>query len=541
MAGDYEADNRRYDHPGWRRPAPLARAATMALYSWQEPGLVFGLSMLAAAPFILAALFSPALLSLAPTIEIIAPVADARAALGGAAPFADAASPFYLVLLMAGDLFFDAPGKIHLAAKAFGAILIASPLAYFASARFPAALAALLTGAVAAFAAAPFAGPTEISVALFLAPAVALIAAPADESGMRARIEGVLAGAMLFALWNSHALFALLGFLMLSACPFLTGKRRLDRYVAALGVAVLAALAAEALAPGLALSRASAASGLLSRVDALTSGAGVWGLAGFAASTAIVILASAVFGGAEHRRAWLTAAVFAVVSVAVARIAGAQTAPIFVVAAAIAVFSVASPFYDGIFRQHDRASIAIAAVAAMLTIFWTAAIVVQSAAQFSLQLRSASSAPADVRAAFGLVQPGGATVARWVEEGRFSTPGARELFALGPIDQSAILLEAADRARLLSKEGLDVAILTGADTACVIVGKRPCSADGITAARAAKVVFVPRVDFNDATAKAKGRSEALLYSDFKMVESSALWDVWVRRGISLPADFVLPS
>lgn len=541
MTGENGDDGRRYDHPAWRRPAPRARAATMALYSWQEPGLVFGLAMLAASPFILAALFSPALLSLAPTVEVIAPIADSRAAVGGAASLAKAASPFYLVLLMAGDLFFDAPGKIHLAAKAFAAILIASPLAYFAAARFPAALAALLTCAVAAFAAAPFAGPVEISVALFLALAVALIAAPADEGAARARIEGVLAGVALFALWTSHALFALVGFLALSACPFLTGRRALDRYVAALGVAIVLAAAAEFLAPGLTISRASAASGVFKGVEALTSGAGVWGLAGFAASTAIVVLASAVFGGPGHRKAWLTATVFAVVSLAAARMAGAQTAPIFVVAAAIAVFSVASPFYDGVFRQHDRASIAIAAVAAALTFFWTGAVVVQSAAQFSLQLRTASTAPADVRAAFGLVQPGGSTVARWVEEGRFSTPEARQLFALGPVDQSAILLEAADRVRALSEGGLEVAILTGADTACVIADARPCNADGVSAAKSAKVVFVPRLDFDDATAKAKGRSEALLYSDFKMVESSALWDVWVRRGSTLPAGFLLPS
>lgn len=541
MTGGYADHGLDMDFPSWRRPAPRARAATMALYSWQEPGLVFGLSMLAAAPFILAALFSPALLSLAPTTEVIAPIADARATAGGAMALAKADSPFYLAMLMLGDLFFDAPGKIHLAAKAFAGILIASPLAYFVSARFPAAQAALFTCATAAFAVAPFAGPLEISVALFLTLAVSLICAPADESASRAYVEGVLAGAILFALWISSPIFALLGFLALSACPFLTGRRRLTRYFTALGVALAIAAAAEVLSPGLTVSRASATSGVLSGVEGFSSGAGVWGLAGFAASTAIVVLAAAVFGGGDHRRSWLTAAVFVVVAFAAARIAGAQTAPIFTLAAAIAVFSVASPFYDGIFRQHDRASISIAASAAALTLFWTGAIVVQSAAQFSLQLRTTAAAPADVRAAFGLVQPGGETVAAWVEEGRFSTPQARESFALGAVDQSAILLEAADRARLLTREGIDVAFLTGADTACVIAGKQACSADGLSAARRAKVVFVPRIDFDAASAQAKGRSEALLYTEFKMVERTRLWDVWVRRGVDLPAGPVFPS
>ncbi|NWG91923.1 MAG: hypothetical protein HXY21_05375, partial [Parvularculaceae bacterium] len=158
-----------------------------------------------------------------------------------------------------------------------------------------------------------------------------------------------------------------------------------------------------------------------------------------------------------------------------------------------------------------------------------------------LQFKTASTSEANVRAAFGLVQPGGPSIARWIEEGRFSTPEARELFALGPVDQSAILLEAADRARTLTREGLDVAFLTGADTACVIAGERRCSADGFSAAKAAEVVFVPRLDFDEATAAARGRSEALLYTEFKMVERNPLWEIWVRRGVSLPAAFALPS
>lgn len=535
------SDNAEFDHPAWRRPAPRARAVTMSLYSWQEPNLVFILSMLAAAPFILAALLSPALLSLAPTVNVIAPIADARAILSGAAPIADAQSPFFLSLLMAGDFFFDTPGRIHLAAKAFAAILVTSPLAFFAAARFPAAQAVLFTAGLAAFVAAPFAGPLEISLAFFVALAVALIAAPADESAGRARLEGAFCGAILFALWTLNPIFALLGFLALSACPFLTGRRGLDRYFVSLLVVVLLALGVEAMAHGINLQRANAASGVLHGASAIAAGGSAWGLAGVAASTAIVIFAAAIFGGRDHAKGWLAAGLFLIVSLVAVRIAGAQASPLFALAAAIAAFSVSSPFYDGVFRFHDRASIAIAGAAAALTLFWTAALIAQSAGQFALQFKTATTAQADVRAAFGLVQPGGPTIARWIEEGRFSTPEARDLFALAPVDQSAILLEAADRARKLTREGFDVAFLTGADTACVIADERACSADGPAAARDAKVVFVPRIDFDEATAKAIGRSEAMLYTEFKMVERTALWDVWVRRGVTLPTGFILPS
>ncbi|OFX01013.1 MAG: hypothetical protein A3E78_15465 [Alphaproteobacteria bacterium RIFCSPHIGHO2_12_FULL_63_12] len=536
MASGYDGAD--YDHPAWRRPAPRARAITMSLYSWREPSLVFILSMIAAAPFILAALLSPALLSLAPTVNVIAPIADARAIVSGAADINSASSPFYLALLMAGDLFFDTPGQVHLAAKAFAATLVASPLAYFAAARFPAAQAVLMTAGLAAFVAAPFAGPLEISLAFFAALAVTLICAPADESASRARLEGFIAGIMLFALWISHPIFALLGFLALSACPFLTGKRGLDRYVVALAASVLLALCAEMFAPGLNIARAEAASGALTGAVAVAQAGSVWGLAGVAASTAIVLFASAVFGGREHAKGWLAASIFLVISLVAVRIAGAQGAPLFALAAAIAAFSVSSPFYDGVFRFHDRASVAIAGSVAALTLFWTAAIIAQSAGQFALQFKTATTAQADVRAAFGLVQPGGPTIARWIEEGRFSTPEARDLFSLAPVDQSAILLEAADRARALTREGYDVAFLTGADTACVIANSRACSADGPAAAKGANIVFVPRLDLDEATAKAKGRSEAMLYTEFKMAERTALWDVWVRRGVKPPAGMI---
>lgn len=536
-----EYDEVDYAHPAWRRPAPRARAVTMSLYSWQEPSLVFILSMLAAAPFVFSALFSPALLSLAPTIEVIAPIADARAVVSGAAALNEASSPFHLALLMAGDLFFDRAGQVHLAAKAFAAVLVVSPLAYFASVRFPAAQAVLLAAGLAAFVAAPFAGPLEISLAFFAVLAVALLSAPADESASRARIEGALAGLIQFALWTSHPIFALLGFLALSACPFLTGRRGLDRYLVALSVAILLALGAEILTPGLNLARANAATGALSGASAIAAGGSGWGLAGVAASTAIILFASAVFGGRDHAKGWLAAIIFLVISLIAVRIAGAQATPLFAIAAAIAAFSVSSPFYDGVFRFHDRASVAIAGSVAALALFWSAAIIAQAAGQFALQFKTARTAQADVRAELGLVQPGGPTIARWIEEGRFSTPEARELFSLAPVDQSAILLEAAARARILTREGIGVAFLTGADTACVIADTRACNADGPAAAKDAKVVFVPRINFDDATARAVGRSEALLYTEFKMVERTALWDVWVRRGVTLPSGFQLPS
>ena len=532
-AADFEADR----ELAWRRPAPRARALAMTLYGWQEPGWVFLFAILAASPFIAAALFAPALLSLSPTVEMLAPIADARAVMAGAAAIPDQASPFFLFLLSIADLFTDTPGRTHLVARALLGILIIYPTAYACAARFPVIQTVVLTVALAAYTTAPFAGVTDLALAIFLALAIILVCAPADESRDRARFEGIIAGAMLTALWTLSPIFFLTGVMALSACPFLTGRAGLDRYFFTIFTAGALVALSEVLVPGLSLARAHAASGVLtSGTGSLTSGAGAWGLAGIAVSSTIVLASSAIFGGRDHARGWAAGLVFLIISFAAARIAGANTMPLFALACAMACLSVASPFYDGIFRDHDRASVALAGAAATLTLFWTTAIVAQGAGQVWLQHQVARAAPLAMRAELGLVQPGGPTIARWVEEGRFSTPEARQLFALTPIDQSTMLLEVAARAERLAAGGLDVAILTGADTACVIASRRPCRPDGRRAADEAKVVFVPRLDLDARTSDIKKRSEGMLYTDFKLAERTPLWEVWVRRGITLPAE-----
>lgn len=521
-----------FEHPEWRRPAPRARSMTASLYSWNEPAIVCAAAIFAALPFIAAALFSPALLSLAPTVETIAPVAAARAVVAGA-PLAGAdAAPFSVLVLTLGDMLFDTPGKVLLAAQAFGALFVVAPFAYFAAARFPAVGAVALCGGLCAYAAAPFAGPPELALAMFCAIATAMLAAPADQTHVRAATEGVLAGALLIGAWMLAPLFALAGVVALAACPLMSGRSGLTRYFATLLAAGIGAAAIEVAAPGLNIARAHIAAAALT-----AGGAGVgsaWGIAGLAASALVVIASTAVFGGRETWKSWAGALGFLIVALIAAGLAGAQAAPLFVLASAIAAFSTASPFYDGVFRAHDRASVALAGAAAALTLFWTAALGAQSAGQFAMQARAGASAPADIRAALGLVQPGGPTIARWIEEGRFSTPEARDLLALSPVDQSGMLLEAAARARAFESEGYDVAFLTGADSACVLASRRACAADGLAAAGKAKIVFVPRLDLDAATAAVKARSEALLYTEFRMVERTPLWDVWVRRGAATP-------
>ena len=191
-----------------------------------------------------------------------------------------------------------------------------------------------------------------------------------------------------------------------------------------------------------------------------------------------------------------------------------------------------------LFSNHDRASVATALTASTLTCFWTIAIIINAFGQFSLQNQVSADTPEEIKSELALVQPGGPTIARWVEEGRFSTPEAREYFALAPIDQSVMLLEAASRAKTISEQGLEVAILTGADTACILTQMRNCRANGAEAAAGAKVVFVPRLDLDPGTAETKDKAEALLYTEFELIERSALWEIWVRRGVSLPGNFL---
>jgi hypothetical protein len=371
---------------------------------------------------------------------------------------------------------------------------------------------------------------------------LSFVTVSADDCAVRARLEGALGGVVLYALWLLNPAFALVAFVLLSVCPFMTGKYGLWRYATALCLFVLFATIAEILAPGINAARAAAAPETLNMRALLAGGESAIGLGAAAYAAVIVIFTSAVFGGRAHWKNWAAAAGLLLAGFLVARLTGANALPVFSLSAGLACFSVASPFYDGLFRDHDRASVAVALSAAALTLFWTGAISVHAIGQFSLQYQAAKDAPENIRSELALVQPGGPTIAKWVEEGRFSTPEARELFALTPVDQSAMLLEAASRARKLTAEGLNVAFLTGADTACVLAEDRECRADGNAAAQKANVVFVPRLDMDPKTAEAKGRAEALLYTQFKIVERTALWEIWVRQDLSAPANlFQMPE
>lgn len=519
----------------WRRDAPKARRVAMELYSWREPGWVFLAAMAGALVFAGLAVFSPALLSLTPTVDLIAPIAEARAVMSGEAKLATHDAPFYLLLLIGADVFVDAPGRIHLVAKALSAVIVFYPLAFLSASRFPAIFAAVLTAAFAAYVAAPFAGVEELGQALFLVSALSFVSVSADESMMRARIEGAIGGLCLYCMWLLNPAFALVGFALLSACPFLTGRFGLWRYVSALGAFAVLAILFELISFGINGERAALASNAIN-VSALFGGSeSAIGLGGAAYAAILVVAASAVFGGHAHRKNWMAASAILFAGIVASRLTGANPMPVFGLAAGLACFSVASPFYDGLFKAHDRASVSIALTSAALALFWTFAIIIHALGQFSLQHQVTAKAPENIRAELALVQPGGATIAKWVEEGRFSTPEAREFFALTPVDQSAMLLEAASRARELTAEGIDVAFLTGADTACVLAEARRCRADGNAAANAANVIFVPRLEMDPKTTAAKGRAEALLYTQFKMVERTALWEIWVRRDSQAPA------
>lgn len=522
----------------WRSPAPAARAATMALYLWRDAPLAALIALAAALPVMTAALTAPALLSYAPTADLLAPIAEARAMASGAAVISSVSSPVNSALLLGGDFFFEAPGRIHLGAKALAALIAAAAIAGFASVRFSLAQTALLTATAAAYVAAPLSGSQELAFALLMAAAIAFLAAPAQETRLRAALEGVFAGLVLAALWMSSAILALFGVAALSACPFLSGRRGFIRYAVAAIALGLCVAVAEVTAPGAAAARAARVTETLASAGSAAA-LSAFSIAELALGAVIVLIVAAIFGGREHARNAWTAAAFLLIGWAAALVAGAEAALLFPVAAAVAVFSTSSPFYDGVFRAHDRASIAVSGAAALLTISLGAGLVAQSAEQFVRQARATAAAPAGTADAFAIVQPPEAAIARWVAEGRFATAEARALFPLTPADQTALLMSAGRQARALGAQGYEVAILAEGDIACVIAGRRDCASDGRAAARRAKIVFVPRIDLDAASAALKGKSEALLYTEFRKVDGTADWDIWVRRGVTPPSSLAL--
>jgi len=387
-----------------------------------------------------------------------------------------------------------------------------------------------MAAGLCAFVAAPFAGAPEFALALLLVLSVALLSPPARDSAARAVGEGCLLGVGFVLLWLAIPAMPIAGIAVAVLATF-HGKANLLRTIAAAVCFCLFAAALDLISPGFNASRFSIAARALAGME-LVGGA----FGGAAISAAIVIFCTAVFGGLETQRSWASGLALFIAGLGAAQVAGTDPAPAFFAAAIVAAFSISSPFYDGVFRTHDRASVALAASAAALSLFWAGAQGVAAGGQLLFQLRAGESAPADIRAELGLIQPGGLTLAQWIAEGRFTAKDARGALAMTPADQSAVLLDGAAQAREIAGRGLDVAILTAADAACVLAHSRPCRADGPAAAGKAKVVLVPRLDLDAATMAAKARAEVILYTDFSLAGRTELWDVWVRRGASLPAD-----
>ena len=524
----------------------VTRGVVGAFFAWRRASSSVVLSLIAMVPFIAAAIGAPALLSFAPTVEMLAPLAAAKAIAAHSEAIVHENAPFYLYLLMAGDMVSATPGGAHLIAKATGAGVVGGVYALVAARRMPVLWTIVSSAGIAAFVAAPFSGSAECALALYITLAMLVFTAPAIDTYGRALREGVLASAVLLALWLSDPAFAAIGIASMMFCPFWTGRFGVWRYVAT-GLSFAGTVAIiELIIPGFLAGRVGVIlDALRSAPMMLTSGSSVSTFGGVGVAAILVLLATAILGDAAHHKAdapetgrgrsWLRALIFLAMSLFAARLSGAQTTPLFVIASAIAVFSTASPFYDAVWRRRDRASIALSGVVAGLAFFGATTLIAHGGGQFVMQARAAAAAPADIRAEFGMVHPGGPTIARWIEEGRFSTPEARELFALTPFDQSTMLLEAAVHARALEKNGHDVAILTAADTACIFSAARECRADGRAAADVASVVLVPRLDLEGATAAMKAKAEVLLYTEFKLTEKSALWEVWVRRGATTPS------
>ena len=514
----------------------LAARVVACLFAWRSVSATRLMAALAIVPFVVAAASAPGLLSVAPIIDLMSPLAEAKAVAAGAASLKSAEAPLFTVLLLLADRFSATPGEAYLAAKAIAGGVVGVVFALIASRRLPTGWVVCASAALAAYAAAPFTSRADLALALFLPYALLVFTAPSIDSIPRALRSGALAGALLFSLWIASPAFALVGVAALLACPFLTGGYGVWRYGAALGGFCAILVVSELMAPGLFGERLAALTALRPfDPPAAPAGALNGSVAGVGVGALILLIAIATFGGEKAWRGWAGAAAFLGLSLLAARASGARTEPAFVAAVGMAVLSTASPLYAGVFRQPDRAVIALAGTAASLAYFWTIAIAFDAAAQISVQARAGRDAPADILAAFGVAQQGDATIARWIAEGRFTTAEARELFEIQPMDQSAILLDAAARTRAFASGGVDVAILTSVDAACVLALSRKCHADGRKAADAASVVFAPRLDLDKATAEINDRAEALLYTEFKLAEQTLFWDVWVRRGASVPA------
>lgn len=510
----------------WRRPAPVARFVARALYGWQDGRVSIGFGALAALPFVAAAALAPALLSPAPTAELLSPVAAARGVATGAYALSDVMRPFAAVLALMGEAFADTPGRIHLAGKAAAALLLGAAFASVAAVRLPLAFVMAGAAALAAVIVAPAAGADDVAVAALAVILTTLLAPPPAIGRRRAQGEGMMSGVLLFGLWLAGPLFWLCACAALCATPFVAGRLSLLRHVATLIVFAAAIGAAELAAPGLFSARALTVSDFVRKAQMFSATAS---LSWSANAAAIVIVMTLIFGGVEQARGWLIAAGVGAVGVVVETLGGVGAGPIFILAAALAAASTVSPFYDGIFRDHDRGSIAAATAAAALTLSASLASVAGSAAGLAEQARVAQTTDPEVRAALGLAAPPGSAFAEWIAARGGDTATADAAPALTAADQARVFALAFHAARQITARDGNVAILTAPDAACALRLTRVCRKDGLAAVTAADIVYSPRWRLDPATMAARQKSEAMLYTEFTRVEETPFWDVWRRR------------
>lgn len=534
MAHTVEDLSNKAGRPHWHAPAPAARAAATALFGWRDERTSVIAAVAAAAPAIAAALAAPALLTTTEIVDLIGPIADARALAAGDGEVLKSSSLFYLAMLSAADSIFATPGRILLGAKALSALIAATAVIAIACVRFPFAQTALLAASTAAFVAAPFSGVNETLLALLAAAAIAFVCAPAQSSKTRALAEGALGGGVLATLWMSSPALALIGAVALTACPFISGRGGFLRYAAAILVVGGLIASFELLFPGSIVARAETVTSTVNSLRDHRISTSTFASTEIGLGACFVLVLAAVFGGATYRGNVWTALAFLLFGAAGAAMVGANASLVFVFSAAIAVFSTSSPFYDGIFRAHDRASVAISGAVGVIALGLGALICMQAAEQFVLQARSTAPASEKNASPFAITKLTQKSNSHWIDDGRIIERELTPDESPEASDQARLLLNVAARVRTLDAAGFKVAILANSDIACVIVGNNDCSADGRTAAARANVVISPRLSLGAGGVSTKERLEGLLYSEFRRIEETPQWDLWVRRDVSLP-------
>ncbi len=449
-------------------------------FTWESPTLTAILVILAGLPFIILTFLSPVLLNPIPLELVLGDLADARALKAGTLSLMETENPIALIFIAVADMFGGEPGRVMIIARAILALLILTGFTIFTKSRLPVLIAAFLSALITVNILNPYVSLHNIPFILacllsfgFLVPPQINLQAPKPSYAFIG--ESIIGAVLLIGLFLSGIVMQVVAFLVLTLSAFMGGQRRGIRYFASLVfvfviLAVISILKPEVI-------NIFVNTPYETRIINIPDG-NLMMLSGGNVIIALSFLASVLLFGAKAN------------------------------------------VYTLLYNRPAKSGILLGACAA-ISVFFLLGVQVENS--------------------FNKLY------AQYLIEDKVDNIQFAMIDLSHEYDQNHATLGTSfldiflTRMKMLERFHTNkISIITNTDIACILTNPnnekpkehpsdRSCYADGLRAVKFSDIVIVPRFKINLETDRLIERSEGILYSEFKHIESDDMWDIWQRK------------